>query len=565
MNRGFGAKHLLIGLDGMGLDLVRQFGPARMPQLHALMGRGVCSALRSVQPPATLPNWATLLTGDDPGVHGVFDFTTRTGYRVHFTAGSVRATPTIAARLDRLGHSCACLFFPGTFPPEQLQHGVFISGWDAPVAFEADDSFVWPRRLHEQIVARFGPQRFDDVDEFDADAPGWHARLPGALAARIARRSELAAWLLRDRQWDLFAVYFGQSDTAAHHLWSLHDPRSPRRPARLNASESQGLGAVYEALDRAVGELMHAAGGQQVEVTVVSDHGSGGASDKVLYLNRALEEAGLLRFKETRVAPALLSAAKQVALTRLPPKLREQTFRGFGAVLPGWLESRARFSAIDMARTQVFSDELNYFPALHWNLRGREPQGTVAASELAALREQLQHALMQLRDPWSGLPVVRALRSREELWSGPQLARAPDLLLELALDAGYSYNLMPSVDAPPGTGAFRRLAAHEYLGRKGRSLPGSHRPRGLFIAAGPEVAAAGELDAAMADVTATLLARMRLRADTGDATASSGRVLDQALAGSQPGSSLPHAQLPAARRNDGARIEARLRRLGYVE
>ena len=50
-------------------------------------------------------------------------------------------------------------------PPEPLERGVFISGWDSPVAFEADRSFVHPPALFDAMRARFGPVRFDDVDE----------------------------------------------------------------------------------------------------------------------------------------------------------------------------------------------------------------------------------------------------------------------------------------------------------------------------------------------------------------------------------------------------------------
>ena len=114
-----GARQLLIGLDGAGLDVVRAFGRAELPQLHAHMDAGAYAALRSVSPPATLPNWATLLTGVNPGKHGVFDFTQRTGYRVAFTAGSIRAPPTWIARLDRLGLACACLFFPERTRPSR--------------------------------------------------------------------------------------------------------------------------------------------------------------------------------------------------------------------------------------------------------------------------------------------------------------------------------------------------------------------------------------------------------------------------------------------------------------
>jgi len=558
------ARHLLIGLDGAGLDILRALGPEQLPSLHACMARGAYAALRSVVPPATLPNWTTLLTGVNPGRHGVFDFTVRTGYRVQFSAGSVRALPTWISRLDAAGTRCASLFFPGTYPPEPLQHGVYMSGWDAPVAFEADASFVWPRALHREIVERFGPSRFDDVNEFEADAPGWHAQLPAALCRRIERRVEVARWLLQRSDFDVFAIYFGESDTASHHLWSLHDPSSPRRPAHVSASEQDGLARVYRSLDRAVGELLAAAGGDGVELTVVSDHGSGGASDKVLYLNRALSEAGLLSMHARSFSRALVARTKDLALTRLPPRVRERLFRGAGALLPGLLESRARFGAIDMRRTQVFSDELNYFPALHYNLRGREPLGTVAPSEMPALRARIEAVLYALRDPSTGKPIVQRIFAREELFHGPLLARAPDLLLELALNDGYSYNLMPSSAAPSGTGSFRRLDEHEYLGRKGRSLAGSHRDRGLYIAAGPSVRAAGETDAAIADVAATLLARMSANAPDLD-----GRVLQHILLSQRSVSPEPVGTVAttAARMTDAqsARVEERLRRLGYIE
>jgi predicted AlkP superfamily phosphohydrolase/phosphomutase len=506
----------------------------------------------------------------NPGRHGVFDFTVREGYRVHFRAGSVRALPTWIKQLDAAGLSCASLFFPGTYPPEPLERGVYMSGWDAPVAFEADASFVWPRGLHREIVERFGPSRFDDVNEFEADGAGWHAQLPAALCKRIERRVELARWLLEQRTFDVFAIYFGESDTAAHHLWSLHDARSPRRPAHVSASEQAGLERVYRSLDGAVAALLAAAGGEEVELTIVSDHGSGGASDKVLYLNRALSEAGLLAFRAQR-PHALLSRVKDTALTRLPPRLREQLFRSASAFLPGLLESRVRFAAIDMRRTQVFSDELNYFPALHYNLAGRDPLGTVTTAELPSLRKRVEDALYALRDPHTGQAIVRHVYAREELFHGPLLSRAPDLLLELALSDGYSYNLMPSSSAPPGTGTFRRLDKSEYLGRKGRSLAGSHRDRGLFIAAGPRVRALGEIDASITDVAATLLARTDLNVEK-LLENMDGHVLDHVLVPSTLLTAAPTARATITSNpiadltpSQRTRVEERLRKLGYIE
>ncbi|MBC7172322.1 MAG: alkaline phosphatase family protein [Polyangiaceae bacterium] len=556
------AKHLVLGLDGADLDLVRALGPERLPCLHAIMRRGAYAHLESVEPPATLPNWTTFLTGLDPGRHGVFDFTTRRGYGVRFTAGTVREAPTVFARLDRLDLRCACLFFPATWPPERLGNGIFASGWDAPVAFEADRSFVWPPALHDRLVREFGPLRFDDVDEFDADRPGWHERLPDALVARIEQKTALARHLLEGEHWDAFAFYFGESDTAAHHLFGLHDADSPRHPR--DARSVDGLARVYEALDRAVGELVDVAGGVGVEVTILSDHGSGGSSDKVLYLNRALERAGLLSFRSSAVESAIVGAAKDVALTLLPPSLRERLFSLGGAVLPSLLESRARYGAIDFDKTEAFNDELNYFPGIHLNVRGREPRGTVSPADVEAVTRRVEEALFALRDPWSNTRVVRAVHRRRDLFEGPYVSRAPDLLVTLELDGGYSYNLMPSSTGPVDGSLFRKLTEAEYLGRKGRSLPGSHRPRGFFAAAGPRIAAAGEIDARIADVTATLLARM----DVAVPSELAGRVLYEALDACAPSATTP---LPNAARHrtderaDERRVEARLRALGYID
>ncbi len=556
------ARALVVGLDGFDLGLVEGFGGERLPHLHGLMERGVFAALESVQPPATLPNWTTFLTGVDPARHGVFDFTTRKGYQVRFTAGTAREVPTVFKQLDQLGLRCACLSFPATWPPEELEHGIFASGWDAPVAFEADRSFMWPPSLYDDTVRKFGAPTFDDVDEFHADAPGWIDRLPLALERRVARKAEWAQWLLGRQDWDVFAVYFGESDTGSHYLWAHHDPESPRSPDQVSAEQRDGLLRVYQSLDRAVGSLLEVSGGDQTEVTVLSDHGSGGSSDKVLYLNRLLAEHGLLRFRTQRGLGG--AGLKEIALRRFPPRLRERLFRLGNAWLPSRLESNVRFGGIDMRHTIAFSDELNYFPGIYLNMAGREPDGIVQPEQRQETILRVRAALLSVRDPWSQRPVFADVVPREELFEGPHLERAPDLLLELHLDEGYSYNLMPTATARAGKHPWRKLGDDEKLGKKGRSLPGSHRSHGFMTLAGPNVRPLGRVDAHIADLTATLLSRLGLSVPS----SFRGRVLWEALGDEHdmPTQSLPDAGPIRARatRNEGL-VESRLRALGYIE
>ncbi|MDB4984876.1 MAG: hypothetical protein JWN04_54, partial [Myxococcaceae bacterium] len=287
----------------------------------------------------------------------------------------------------------------------------------------------------------------------------------------------------------------------------------------------------------------------------------GGSSDKVVYLNHALRDADLLHFRRPSTEALVVSRAKALALHALPPRLRDRLFRFHGALLPSLLESRARFGGIDMPRTLAFSDELNYFPAVHLNQRGREPAGAFPKSERDRVKARVVDALERLRDPFSKRPIVARVYEREELFCGPFVERAPDLLLELRLDRGYSYNLMPSSSAVDPSAIMTRLSPSEYLGKKGRSLPGSHRPRGFFAAAGPTVRERGQLELGIADASAIVLARLGMAPPQG----ALGRVPDGLLRDSAAPRALPSVARPTHLRGDTSALERRLRALGYID
>src|SRR5690349_5617897 len=64
----------LIGLDCASPRLL--FGPLAsvMPRLTALRKRGRFGTLRSTTPPITIPAWACMLSGRDPGEVGLYGF-----------------------------------------------------------------------------------------------------------------------------------------------------------------------------------------------------------------------------------------------------------------------------------------------------------------------------------------------------------------------------------------------------------------------------------------------------------------------------------------------------------
>src|SRR3989475_6280664 len=110
-SEGAAPRPLAIGLDGATLDLVRPWALAgRLPVLKRLMDAGAWGPLRSTIPAASFPAWTSLVTGVNPGRHGVLDFTERVPgtYRVRFVNGSYRRgapppPPAFAGRGPRGG------------------------------------------------------------------------------------------------------------------------------------------------------------------------------------------------------------------------------------------------------------------------------------------------------------------------------------------------------------------------------------------------------------------------------------------------------------------------------
>src|SRR4029077_21293371 len=125
-----GAPLVVVGLDGATLDLIRPWvADGTLPHLSRLCDRGAGGRLRSTIPPATFPAWTSLVTGVNPGRHGILDFVERVPgtLRVRFVNGSQRRTPALWTRLSARGRRVAVLTVPATYPP-QPGNGVMGSG-----------------------------------------------------------------------------------------------------------------------------------------------------------------------------------------------------------------------------------------------------------------------------------------------------------------------------------------------------------------------------------------------------------------------------------------------------
>ena len=545
---------LVLGLDGATFDVIDPLIAAgRLPNLAAWRRDGVALPLASTVPPMSFPAWSTFLTGLGPGEHGLFDFTQKVAgeYRIRFVNATDRRGSSIFRRATRAGRRALALGIPATFPPEPLS-GLLVSGFDAPVSTGTDARSASDAALYAEVADRAGPWMRPDLDE-GARAEGWHERAVGQLLERIDRKTAFALEALarlRARadaaRPDLVAIVFAESDTVAHHFWRDHDPRSPRHDPTASAERRGAVAAVYERLDAACGEI-RAAFGEDAPCVVLSDHGSGGASRRVVHLNRRLAECGLLRRAGGRGLDRLARSTRDLALRALPPRTAERLFRrARGAAAR--VESAVRFGGFDWGATAAFSEEANTQPGVWINLRGREAAGRVDPADYEKVRRDVIDAVLDWKLP-GGAPVVERARRREEVYDGPCIERAPDIVIELALDAGYGLSLVPTPWSDPRAGSVRTLRDDELAGGRGRGMNGTHRPAGVWIATGAAVDWLDRSSAPSLDDVAPALAR----------------ALDLPGPREDDDSDVDAIPRSVYTAEEEARVAARLRALGYLE
>jgi predicted AlkP superfamily phosphohydrolase/phosphomutase len=548
---------LVLGLDCATWDLLDPWIAAGLlPNLGALRARGAWGELRSTVQPVTSAAWPTFLTGKNQGKHGIYDFVRRRpdSYGVEMTNASMLHSPTIYDHLSAADKRVASINMPYTFPPRPL-NGVVIGGLFATVT---GPSLTYPSTLWDE-VARVAP-RYCIAPDYDASAPDPLQHYIDAMHDSIDQRFLVAEHLLA-QDWDLFTLVFTEPDEIQHAFWHcLPDAELPPSFADHPQRFGNPILDVYQRIDRGLPRLLELAG-PEVNVWLVSDHG-GGALGHFVYLNRALEAGGLLRFKEQAQASrsSRLHDLARLYKRSLPNSARARVRRLLGNSrferLKGHLESRISSDAIDWAHTKAYS--LGTWGNVYINLAGREPQGTVqpgAAYEHTC--REVSELLLSLRHPETGQPAVASVRRREELYHGPMADQSPDLMVTWAdptLCGHGGYDAATS-------GVFERRITALY---SDLPLTGFHRELGVLLAAGPAVATRGRLPVAdIADVAPTLLASFGLAVPED----MDGRVLEllhPALTPQQSGMLEWNADPYRYSAEEEALIQKRLEDLGYM-
>jgi predicted AlkP superfamily phosphohydrolase/phosphomutase len=536
---------LVLGLDGADHELVDALlAQGKLPTLARLHHEGAYGPLRSTIPAVTPTAWSSFLTGLNPAGHGIFNFSTnpnRSPQRVESAAS--RAGTPLWRRLGAAGIRSAFVTIPFTYPAEAID-GVVVTGYGGPERPQVlpAEARALIDAAHPGFVTAHHPLAERWWEDFDAYA--------GKLVAHVEQTADVCRLCLEhDPALAVLCVDFMSSDHAGHLGYARLDPSHPAHDPYAAGDE---LVQVYAAVDRACGELIAEAEriwGEESTAVVLSDHGM-----KPIYwtfhANRWLEEAGHLRFRRRSLQP--LKGGRLNGLAKVDQRLARRS-RRYGRALdrvPGLTrpnDDRA-FADIDFGSTRA------YCFATGGQIFLGEASGALRDPRYA---ERLADELASVRHPQSGEPAFD-VRRKEELYRGPYLDKAPELVL-LPRDERIH------VDSSRRSWA-RAFELHERLDPElFYGYSGHHGLTGILAAAGPGIRA-GDVPSGseITQLPATILRLFGLAADGLD-----GAAIEAILepAGARPvGEAAPAAAPtgePVYTPEEEARLVEHLRDLGY--
>ncbi len=475
---------LLIGLDGVGPPILESMSEdGTIPTLDSFREDSVVAPLKSQLPPWTPSAWPSMYTGVNPGKHGVYDFLRFEGYDCDVVNRSHVKEFAVWELLSRHGFSSVVLNVPVTHPPREFD-GVLVPGYIAPEDPTCHPGEVW-RELKEELGSY-------SLYGITLDSTASASELAENLVELTRMRGDAFRYLTEKHDPDFGFVQFQATDTVYHDF--PEDEDLVRR--------------VYGAVDREVEQILESL---DPEITiVVSDHGIGPMDGYEFRVNDFLADGGwVIPTTEGSGMPSWKSYTREDGasgtvggLTTTGIKLASRvgiTSQRIGTILrhlglEEWaLETvpvdlvRAGTEQVDFRRSTAYMRTRTEM-GIRINLEGREPEGTVYEAAYEDVRGELIEALEQVRTP-DGAPVFERVARREDVFEGPYLEDAPDIV---TVPADFDHFLVANLKG-------------ETFGEP--TEPYEHKPDGIFMAAGPGVDATADLTGAhLFDVAPTILA-----------------------------------------------------------
>ena len=202
----------------------------------------------------------------------------------------------------------------------------------------------------------------------------------------------------------ILACVFDTTDRIQHMFWRAIDITHPLYDSKLSARYGDVIASYYQRMDKIIGGILDRISAD-TSLLICSDHGFAPFRREV-HLNSWLVEQGFMVLKEGKHSVDGL------------------------------------FEGVDWGSTRAYAVGLT---SLYLNVKGREGKGILEAGEIRQVKADLRSRLLAIED--EGERVINQVHDSEELYSGGQIGKAPDLVVGYGM--GYRGSWQTAIGGVP--------------------------------------------------------------------------------------------------------------------
>jgi predicted AlkP superfamily phosphohydrolase/phosphomutase len=483
-------KTVLIGLDGGTLDLMLPWiEQGKLPSFSKIKQNGIYGKLRSTTPYYSAPAWVSMVTGVQPGKHGIYDFFRTDTCVKRIVNSRNRKVPAIWKFLTDEGKRSIIVNVPGTYPPDKI-NGVMITGLLTP---SPSSNFTYPKELKKALTPdKLGSYVLEQVavDDIPKNLTARYA--PEKLADQInemtSSHGRVTMNLMKMDDWDFTMVVFRGTDDVQHLLWDRMDL----------------ILSCYQKADEHIGHMMKEY--PDANFVIVSDHGFG-KPKKYFYVNNALFNEGYLHTTSNpthnlnTIIALLFDRFSRIIFHLIPLQKLARSEIGRKLIMSG-----ASQSTIDYEKTVAMYHSV-CSRGIRINLKGKYPYGIVDPKDYESVRAELISFLKQVKDPETGKRIVKKIYTGEEIYGENAVNDPLDIIFDLEEEYGAQELLQP----PEGLKELFTSSKHNLstISTPGfYDWMGDHRPHGIFFISGNNIVKNKQVNASIVDIVPTILAML---------------------------------------------------------
>ena len=359
-------KVAVLGIDGVPCSLLRDFiRKGIMPNLSSIVTGGSLREMDASIPEVSSTSWTTFMTGVNPGKHNIYGFM---GLKPNSYSLYFPNSGDIKSDTiwDILGkhNKQSIVINVPSTYPAKPLKGILTAGF---VSVDLQKA-TYPHSAFEYLQ---GIGYRMDVDSQKAGVS--LEALAEDIDMTFRKRTEALLHFYDHHVWDLFIGTITETDRLHHFLWSaLEDDAHSLHGFFID---------FYKKIDSLIGQIVDRCG-SDITFLIVSDHGFTDIKQEV-YLNAWLMEKGYLKFRKES-----------------PESLED-------------IHPESIAFALDPSRIYI-------------NLKQRYPSGCVEGTAYDAMRLKVKEELLDFHI--DGVKVMKQVYTKEEIYHGPNLYSAPDLV-----------------------------------------------------------------------------------------------------------------------------------------